>query len=71
MGTLTFSLSFVISFVLSFVISLVRILSSFWNRPRQRAKGSLQRATFVRTVEGKPGLCVPHYDLSRSNTSNE
>ena len=53
-GGLSFPLLLLPSFL---AISLVHIISS-WDRPGRRAKGSLQRAAFARTADGKRTLCT-------------
>ena len=40
-----------------------------WDRPRRRAKGSLQRAATVRTADRETGQNVRRHDLYRSNAS--
>jgi len=40
-----------------------------WDRPGRRAKGCLQRAATVRTVDRKTGQNVRRHDLPRSNAS--
>jgi hypothetical protein len=45
----------------SFLLSL---RSTSWDRPGQRAKGSLQRAAIARTADRKTGQFVSRHDLS-------
>ena len=53
------------SLCFSFVISLVRLTSS-WDRPGRRAKGSLQHAATARTADRKNRINVRRHDLDRS-----
>ena len=47
-----------VTFLLSFLCHLLGALYNFWDRPRRRAEGSLQRAAFVRTADGKWMICT-------------
>jgi len=46
-------------------------ISSFWDRPGRKAKGSLQRTAISQTTDGQRTLYGPRHYLSRSHVSNE